>query len=649
MTDVLAPMYDDDALDALDPIAEERKRLEALDHTSLRRMVDQFRDGTEPGRLLAYRGRRYVDGDQLRDVESSMKAAGMPRVQRNEIKPAVLGLLGVVQQAKVDPKAYPRNPDNEEQSDIASKVLRFIADANKFHTIKVNCADNHLVEGVCGAIIEQDPRKGAAIIRVPFSDIIYDPRSREADFSDARYKGIGKWMDVDDVEKMFPIFKDELSVVFSASWSEGGSGLFEDKPDTLIQTNWVNKRERRMFVVELYHREDQWTRSVFYVGGVLEQSVSPYLDEYGEPMCPIELGSCYIDNQNQRTGVTATMLSPQDELNAYVAEAKWLSSSRQLQVSDPSFPPEVDSRTASREAKKANGVIPTGYAIVPTTDLFQGKLLMIESARQAIVRQAPTPAVLAEASAANSSGRSRLVLQQAGMTEIARALGRLEEWENRVYRQAWLRVKQFMTDPWFIRITGDDGKPGFEQVNQPVMQGPPGEDGQPTQVPLDPQQAQMMQMQGMPVSIRNNLAEMDVDIEVETIPDTANLQAEQFEGLSPLLPSIAEAFGPKKALEIGLALSSIPDKGRIKEMMEATDADPQAQQMAQMQQQMAQMAAQLQQMAAQAEIEKTQSETALNAAKVQEIEAGVTIDAIKARSELVRPLQEDGSQTQFTG
>lgn len=622
-------MYDDEDLSVLDPAAQERKRLEALDQADLRRMVDQFRDGTEPGRILAQKGRRYVDGDQLRDVEAAMKSAGMPRIQRNEIKPAVLGLLGVIQQAKVDPKAYPRNPDNEKQSDVASKVLRFIADANKFHTIKVDCADNHLVEGVCGAVIEHDPRKGANIIRVPYGDIIYDPRSREADFSDARYKGIGKWMDVDDVEAMFPLFKGELGVVFSAGWSDAGpGGLFEDKPDALMATNWVNKRERRVFVVELYHRDDQWMRSVFYVGGVLEQDVSPYLDEYGEPMCPIELGSCYIDNQNQRTGVTATMLSPQDELNAYVAEAKWLSSSRQLQVADPNFPPDVDSKTASREARKANGVIPTGYQIVPTTDLFQGKLLMIESARQAIVRQAPTPAVLAEASSANQSGRSRLVLQQAGMTEIARALGRLEEWENRVYRQAWLRVKQFMTDPWFIRITGDDGKPGFEQVNEPV-----GPDGQ----PIPPEMAQMMQAQGVPIQKKNELATMDVDIEVETIPDTANLQAEQFEALTPMLPLLATVpeYGPKKAFEVGLAMSNIPDKGRIKEILDAQPEVPpeqqqQMQQQAAMQAQIQQMAIQMQAMQAQADIDKTQREAEKLEAQTRQIEADIVVKAMDA-------------------
>jgi hypothetical protein len=631
--------YPPEAMDPADveamELAAERERLKLIDHIPLRKMVDEFRDGTEPSRLTGEKCRRYFDGNQLDDVMlRALKRARQPRVIRNEIKPAMLGILGLVQQAKVDPKAYPRNPDNEEQSDVASKALRYVADANRFHKLKVKVAQNLLIEGVGGAIVEADDQKGAAIRAISANEAIYDPRSKEADFSDARYKGIGKWMYVDDVERMFPVVEGGVGLTLGSTWAEMGLGQeFSDKPDNLLGSYWVDKKSRRVFVVELYHREDVWMHTFFYVGGVLAQEVSPYLDEYNEPMCPIEFGSCYIDQQNQRTGIPATMLSQQDELNAYASRALHLSNSRQLRVADPNFPPTVSSDTARVEAAKADGVLPDGYDIVPTNDLLQGILLMMADARQAIVRQAPTPAVLAEASAQNQSGRSRLVLQQAGMTELALALGEVENWENGIYRQAWLRLKQFKTEPWWVRITGDDGKPGFAGVNMPT-----GPDGQ----PIDPQQAQMMQMQGQPVQISNRLAEMDVDIEVETIPDTANLQAEQFEALAPMLPLLASVpeFGPKKAFEVGLALSSIPGKADIKEMIDAPpDADnPQAQQMAAMQAQMQQMAAQLAEMKAKADIEKTQSETLLNQAKIEQMDAEVTIKAIEARQRLEQGL-----------
>lgn len=597
-------------------------RLRLIDAAPLKRMVDEFRDGTEIGRAQSEKARRYYDGDQLDGAKATaLRRARQPRVIRNEIKPAINGLLGILQQAKVDPRAWPRNPDNEEQADVASKALRYVADVNRFHKTKIDVAENHLIEGIAAAIVEADEKTGAIIHRIRYDEIIYDPRSREANFSDALYKGVGKWLYEQDVQRMYPHLAEDIGASFETGWGAdlGLGTMYEDKPDTISGTSyWMDRKKRRLFVVELYHREDQWMRTVFYVGGVLEQDVSPYLDDEDEPICPIVMGSCFIDRDNQRYGLVASMLSPQDELNAYTSRALHLANHRQLQIANPDYPPEVDSKTASAEAAKADGVIPLGYTAVPTNDMLQSISLMMADARQALVRQAPTPAVLADASGANESGRSRLVLQQAGMTEIARALGRLEDWENEIYRQAWLRLKQFKTEPWWIRITGDEGKPDFAGVNMPV-----GPDGQ----PMDPQQAQMMAMMGQPPQISNKLADMDVDIEVETVPDTANLQAEQFEAIAPLLPQIAEAYGPGKALELALALSSIPDKGRIKSILDSEKDDPQAQQMAQMQQQMQQMQVELGMRAAQADIAKTESEVALNAAKTKSTEAGIVIDA----------------------
>lgn len=627
MTDTL------DYIEEEDPALVEYERLRNIDPRSLRAMIDEFRDGTQPGRNVAEKARRYFNDDQITgDMERALKRSYQPRVIRNEIKPAVNGILGIVQQARVDPRAYPRNPDNDEQADVASKALRYVADANRFHKLKVDAAENHLIEGVFGYIVEVDDKLDVIIKLIRADEVIYDPRSRDADFQDARFKGIGKWMYEADLQRMFPMFAADLSQAFSTTWGSEMGLDRPDKPENLIGTNWVDPKKRRIFVVELYHQEDQWMRSVFYVGGVLDQQVSPYLDEDQDPTCPVVLGSCYINQENQRYGVVASMLSPQDELNAYASRALHLAKSRQLQVADPSFPPEVDSKTASREAAKPDGVIPTGYQVVPTTDLMNGIQIMMSEARQALVRQAPTPAVLADASAQNQSGRSRLVLQQAGMTEIARALGRFEDGENAVYRQIWQRLKQFKTEPWWIRITGEEGKTEFEGVNMPV-----GPDGQ----PIPPEMAAQMQAQGMEPQIKNRLAVMDIDIEVETIPDTANLQAEQFEALAPMLPLLAEAVGAKKAFDVGLMMSNIPEKARIKEAINAPEEVPPEQQEAiqQQQAQQAQMEQTQMQVAldtALATIEKLKSEAAKNIASANSTEADTVLKA--AQFEMGQPI-----------
>ena len=616
----------------------EIERLRNIDPTPYRRMVDDFRDGTSESRQVAEKARRYYDNDQIFGATAqALTRSRQPKVIRNEIAPAINGILGVIQQAKVDPRAWPRNPDNEKQADVATKVLRFIADKEKWHQKKIDCAESFLIEGVAAVSVEVNDKGEPVVVVVPYDEAIYDPRSRRADFSDAAYMGVGKWMYEGDVARMYPWATDDLSKVYTTGWGEDMGLDRPDKPENAIGTSWLDPKKRRIFVVELYHLEDgEWQRCVFYVGGVLEAGPSPYLDDEGRGVCGVVMGSCLVSRDNQRSGLVKMMLSQQDEINAYGSRALHIARSRQIQVADPSFPPEVDADTARKEAAKPDGVIPVGYSMIPTADLAQGMQMMMAEARQALVRQAPTPAVLAEASGANQSGRSRLVLQQAGMTEIARPLGRLESFENNVFRAMWLRAKQFKRQPWFVRTSGDDDKKAvFEGVNVPA--GPDGE-------PLPPEsmgEAMALMQQGVQLPLANELARMDIDIEVETVPDTANLAAEQFETLAPLLPQVGEIYGPKKAFEIGLALSAMPEKQRIKDILNAPEElSPEQQAAAQQQQaiqkQLEEMQQQIALMMAQAEIRKVNAQAEKDEASARSTQADTVLKA--AQFELGQPI-----------
>jgi hypothetical protein len=141
------------------------------------------------------------------------------------------------------------------------------------------------------------------------------------------------------------------------------------------------------------------------------------------------------------------------------------------------------------------------------------------------------------------------MLQQAGYTEFARAIGRFEHLEERVYRQMWFRAKQFYTDPMWIRITGEGRAPDFLQINEVVSfnetpQLVAGPDGQPLIDPMTGQPA--IQMVREPV-MKNRLAEMDVDIIVSCVPDTGTLKQEVWAevmrlagslGINPLAPEM---------------------------------------------------------------------------------------------------------------
>ena len=567
----------------------------------LRAMYRDAMDLTEFARRQAEIDDDYYNGNQLtREEKAELSKRGQPDIVINRVRPAVNGTLGVLKAGSTDPRAYPRTPKDEDSADIATKVLQFIADRNRFDDLKISVARDYLIRGTCAAIVEADEDLQITMQEISSEEFFADPRSRREDFSDARYMGIAKWQYADDVIRMYPDAKTDVE----GSLSDSGAlidDLNQDRPQDASSTvSWVDKKKRRVMVVEMYHREgSEWRRCVFHSGGTLAYGVSPYLDDKKRPCNPIVAQSCYIDRDNNRYGIVRDMRGPQDEINKRRSKLLHLINASQIQAVDPSAV-EVDSNTARKEAARPDGVIPYGWQKVPTTDMAAGQANLLVEAKMEIERIGPNPAVLGR-EGENASGRANLVRQQAGLTEQAIVYGGVEVWELRAYEQMWNRARQFWTAPQYIRITDDEGAPQFVGINQPQMaQGP---DGQP-----------MADMTGQPIVLgyENALAEMDVDIILDTTPDTANMAAEQF----AVMAELAKVYGPQAVpFEMMLQLSSIPGKREIMDKMKAkADEGGQAQQqVVQLQQQMVELEAALKQ----AEIANKQANTELTQAKTE--------------------------------
>jgi hypothetical protein len=280
-----------------------------------------------------------------------------------------------------------------------------------------------------------------------------------------RFKGIAKWMYADDVAAMYKDKSDEIDRTVADGSMGAIDESFTDRPQG---QSWVDRRNRRLMVVELYEKEGgEWTRCVYHSGGWLEYGPSPYLDHKGRPTCPIEAQSAYVTRNNDRYGAVRDMRGPQDEVNKRRSKSLHMLSTRQLEETQPGAA-TINPDLARAEAARPDGIIPAGYRISPNNDVVSGHMALLQEAKAEIERLGPNPAILGR-EGADSSGRALLARQQSGLVELAILFGALEDWELRIYRQMWARARQFWTDPMWIRVTDDEGAPKFVQLNEPQM------------------------------------------------------------------------------------------------------------------------------------------------------------------------------------
>lgn len=585
---------------------------ETADLAKCRKKFEEARDLTETARTEQQKDGDYYDGIQLTAEElAALSKRKQPAIVINRIRPAVNGILGVVERGKSEPRAFPRTPKDEESSEVATDVLRYIADYNHFSQIKIRCFKDMLVPGTMAAQVLVQPDMQVKIEQIRWEEFFYDPRSRREDFSDAAYLGIARWMRADDVARLYPDKADDIEAGLSSRTGFGGL-TFDDRPSDAGK--WASKKDRRLMVVEQYERAgDRWLKCCYIWNAFLaEPKESDYLDDKGLPSCPIVAASAYVDRENNRYGAVRDMRGPQDEVNKRRSKALHYLNTRQLQEAQPGAGfGDVD--VARSEAARPDGVIPGGWQVVQQTDQVQGQLELLREAKSEIERLGPNPAILGR-EGTDSSGRALLARQQSGLVELAILFGLLEDWELRIYRACWARARQYWRQPMWVRVTDDEGSPQFIGLNQPEMgQAAPQVDPQTGMVSLQPQV----------LGYKNQIAELDVDIILDTQPDAANVQQEQFQDLMRLVGSNPN-YAQSVPFEMLLELSSIPHKRELLDKLKGFREQAQQAQAAQAQAQM-----QMEGAKAEAEVRKLHADASLNEAKANTESLKPQMDAVQ--------------------
>jgi hypothetical protein len=612
--------------------------------------VEESEEATADARLKSERDRDYYDGKQWTEEEvAELNKRKQPVVTANLIKRKMDFLHGLEKQQRSDPRAFPREPGDEDSADAATNALRFVADNNSFAKIKSEVWDNITIEGYGGAeiVVERkgpdrgrllqstfltpDVRFEVVVKRWRWDRILYDPHSRESDFRDARYFGHVIWMDQDQALARWPGKEDIITQTFS---QEPLTDTFEDVPDTM---KWADRKRKRIMVIQMYYKKGpQWHWCIFSRGGKFKSGVVPYLDHDGESQCPVELVSAYCDREGNRYGVVRELISPQDEVNKRRSKSLHLLTMRQIVYDKAGI---RDPRMMRQEMAKPDGAIEVQFQdarfeILQNQDQTQGHLSLMQDAKSDIEQMGPS-ASLTGKSDREESGRALLARQQGGLTELSNPLDNLADWEVRCYKQMWSRVKQYWNEERWFRVTGNEDKYKFVVVNQQVTRGQEvlaqmqANDASEEQIAYAEGQMQFIPESQEVVRIANDIASVDVDIIIEDVPDTITIQQEQFAELVELAKAGIQ-FPPK----IYLAASQVHNKRDLIEMLDGQDNEQaKAQEAAQ----------QVIQQSELADIEAKNAKTGLAEAQVIKIKAETAeiIDQTQADTQLTLAKTEE--------
>ena len=472
---------------------------------SVRKLRDQYNDfdGAKSSEMEEMRtARHYYHGDQWTKEEIAvLKARRQPVVTSNRVARKINAIVGLVDRSRQDPKAYARTPKQEAGADVATESLRYAFDRVDWETVSSDVARTGAINGVGAVEMFLEPGdqgdQEVGLLSVEADSFFYDPRSFRPDFSDARFMGVVKWLDIEDAVDMFPDKEEELRALLSSGgWPESSQQQDREK-------SWVNVTAKQVRVVEhWYLRSGEW-QWCFYSGDVeLSRGLSEFHDERGQTICKFIAFSANVDHDGDRYGFVRNLKSPQDEINARRSKALHQVNTRRVIASQDAV---LDVEAARKEWAR-----PDGWVVVNRLDGIQpddasrqadlsAQLQFLEESKAEIENMGFNPALIGTGTD-KLSGKAIQLQQQAGIAELGPYILAYRGWKLRVYRAVWNAIQQYWTAERWVRVTDDMGLAQFIQVNGMQM---------------DPY--------GMPALV-NHLGSLDVDIILDEGPDTITLQ-----------------------------------------------------------------------------------------------------------------------------
>jgi len=541
--------------------------------------------------------RRYYHGSHWTAKQiKTLNQRKQPVVTYNRMARKINAVVGLLERQRQDPKGFARTPKHEDGAEVATAVLRYVLDEQRWAEKSPIAGLNGAVDGIAGIELTLeagdlgDTEVGFEIVEP--SGFFYDPTSTRADFSDASFMGIGKWADMNELLDAFPDKKDEIE--FSV---DQGSELTSN-PDS--DNKWVmgDENHRRVRVIDhWYKRGTKWFWCIYTGAAMLAEGESYLVDEKRHTICKYIMFSANVDHDGDRYGFFRNMKSAQDEINQRRSKGLHQSQARRIVVRDGQG---LEPEKIRAEMARPDGVVvvPIGAEMPEFDDAARASELnanlgFLEEAKQEIENYGFNPALMGTG-VQDMSGRAIKLQQEAGIAELGPYLLSYKGWKHRVYRAIWNAVQNLWTAERWIRVTDDEGLANWLSVNR---------------LAIDPQTGQSM--------ITNQLGSLDVDVMIDEGPDTVTMQADTNESVREALQSVGPMLTPSvaaAAVEVLIETSSMPSaaKKKFREAIKQPPPQPNP---------IEQQAAMLEMRGKQLENSKTEAETIKLRAEAQDIGA----------------------------
>lgn len=487
---------------------------------------------------------RYYSGVQYsREEALTLAKRNQPQITFNRVSRKIDGVVGTVRKLRTDPKAFPRQAEQDDAAELATQTVRYVCDEADFENLE---SDACLYAGIIGYAgvelsLEQGDHQDPDVTLLPVDSrtFFYDPRSFQSDFSDARFMGTYKWVTPDEIDEIAPGMGDKVT--------GEGDGSYSTQADTDRDDKWTDDKKRLKLVDHWYIHKGQW-HWCLHVGSVkLKSGVSPFYDERGKSLCKFLMFSAYIDHDGDRYGFVRNLKGPQDAINQHRSKAMHIMNTRQIIARRGAL---EDVEKARSEASRPDGVIlydgeRGDFEIMQPDQEFIQQTQYFQDAKGEIENFGPNPALIGTGVTAKS-GRAMAMMQQAGLAELGPFLKNFRMWKLRIYRAIWGAVKRYWQAERWLRVTGNKEAARFVQVN-----------------------AMQIDQWGIPVVV-NQLGSINVDIVMDEGPDTENVMGDVFDTLQAIAQNGVEV-PPSVIIEMSTLPSST--KERLAEML-APKPDP---------------------------------------------------------------------------